>query len=114
MTESTNLGPLTTPFIFDPDCLEALEHDYKYWTNSPSYYILQGSVELTSCLPSGYDGGRSRYYSPAVCPHGYTPACSSETQVEASTEVIYTCCPTYVSLLFLIPIGQRNLIGHVV
>ncbi|KAI3329100.1 hypothetical protein HD806DRAFT_481695 [Xylariaceae sp. AK1471] len=94
MTETTNLGPLTTPFVLIPNCSEAMAYDFKYWTNSPSYYLLQGPIVAISCFPSGYDGGRSQYYSPGVCPQDYTPACSSRRNVGPSTETVYTCCPT--------------------
>ncbi|KAI8627982.1 hypothetical protein F5Y19DRAFT_149775 [Xylariaceae sp. FL1651] len=97
MARMVNLGPLTTPFVLQPDCSAALETNFKYWSNSPSYYLLQGPVGATSCFPSGYNGEYTQFYSPAVCPQGYTPACTAfqpEYPGGASTETIYTCCPT--------------------
>ncbi|KAI1113267.1 hypothetical protein F5Y14DRAFT_418301 [Nemania sp. NC0429] len=88
---TTNLGPLPTDFEESLECARNLNQ--LYWvtitTNNFGYFI-QGPVEQTSCFPSGYNGSRSQYYSPAQCPVGFTTACSA-TKL---SETIVTCCPT--------------------
>ncbi|KAI1329186.1 hypothetical protein F5Y16DRAFT_114286 [Xylariaceae sp. FL0255] len=94
MTETANLGALTTPFVQPASCSLSLSYNFKYFTHSPSYYLLQGPLDQTSCLPSGYDGSSNQYFSPGVCPLGYTAACTDKSTVGSATETIYTCCPT--------------------
>jgi hypothetical protein len=61
-----------------------------------------------SCMPSHYDDyfyGSLGYYSPAICPTGYTIGCSREPTGNAgpsvaATETAMICCPRQVLFLF--------------
>jgi hypothetical protein len=87
------LGPLTT-YSMPQSCSDSLSTLYNI---SPGSYLLQGATDMTTCFPSGYGEFQSDYYSPGVCPGGYTVACSRKSTAGSVTETIQTCCPTYVS-----------------
>lgn len=106
----SNAGPLTTTFTAPASCATATGL-YQIWSSSSSsrsgdgegatatYHYEQGPLaSLASCFPSGYDAaatGAGAYYSPGLCPSGYTAACSSTGVVSATaTETAFTCCPT--------------------
>lgn len=91
----SNAGPLTTTFTAPSSCATATGL-YQIWPETDSYYYEQGPLaSRTECFPSGYDATPSQYYSPGLCPNGYTPACSSTDIVSSTaTETAYTCCPT--------------------
>lgn len=91
----SNAGPLTTTFTAPPSCATATGL-YQIWSEADSYYYEQGPLlSRTDCYPSGYDASPSQYYSPGLCPTGYTAACSSTDVLSKSvTETAYTCCPT--------------------
>ncbi|KAK3312354.1 hypothetical protein B0H66DRAFT_608623 [Apodospora peruviana] len=48
----------------------------------------------SDCYPRSYDPFLGNYYSPGICPSGYTPACTSRNTLATLTETVYTCCPT--------------------
>lgn len=91
----SNAGPLTTTFTAPSSCATATGL-YQIWPASGTYYYEQGPLlSNTNCYPGGYDASPSQYYSPGLCPSGYTPACSSTGVVSTTvTETAYTCCPT--------------------
>ncbi|KAK2596871.1 hypothetical protein N8I77_012758 [Diaporthe amygdali] len=91
----SNAGPLTTTFTAPSSCATATGL-YQIWPEADTYYYEQGPLgSRTECYPSGYDASSSQYYSPGLCPSGYTPACSSTGIVSrTATETAYTCCPT--------------------
>lgn len=99
----SNAGPLTTTFTAPASCATATGL-YQIWSSgsegaSATYHYEQGPLaSLSSCFPSGYDAsatGAEPYYSPGLCPSGYTAACSSTGVVSATaTETALTCCPT--------------------
>ncbi|KUJ10711.1 uncharacterized protein LY89DRAFT_249366 [Mollisia scopiformis] len=74
-------GPLTTTFTPSPACTN------DFYT-APTYYSIGGPLAST-CFPSGW-ASTSQYFSPGVCPEGYTQACAS---ISAS-ETFATCCPS--------------------
>lgn len=91
----SNAGPLTTTFTAPSSCTTATGL-YQIWPGTDRYFYEQGPLgSRTECFPSGYDPSPSQYYSPGLCPSGYTPACSS-TEISSNTaiETAYTCCPT--------------------
>jgi hypothetical protein len=90
------LGPLTAALTLHQSCSDELNKFYRV-DESTSPYIEQGSPEMSTCFPNGYGKYRSDYYSPGVCPEGFTVACSRLTTLESFTETIQTCCPTSVS-----------------
>ncbi|KAI1074572.1 hypothetical protein F5B20DRAFT_563220 [Whalleya microplaca] len=84
---STALGPLTTTFTAPLGCSKDAQELYR------SGYLFQGPKDQ-ACFPSGYVPNNSAYYSPGVCPSGYTIACSHNSFAD---ETIITCCPDFVS-----------------
>ncbi|KAI1818024.1 hypothetical protein GGS20DRAFT_428246 [Poronia punctata] len=86
----SNLGPLPTDFLESSGCETVL--DGLYWAENN--YYLQGQPEQTLCFPSGYVAKPEQYYSPALCPSGYTQACVSTNRVGKISETVVTCCPT--------------------
>jgi hypothetical protein len=99
----TVVGPLTTTFQAPSSCTTQL---YQVFSESESSYV-QGPLFTSGsdCFPSGYDPEPANYYSPGVCPHGHTVACSSLASVSTETETAVACCPTYVR--FPSPAGGR-------
>lgn len=91
----SNAGPLTTTFTAPSSCATATGL-YQVWPDPGGYYYEQGPLlGRTECYPSGYDASPSQYYSPGLCPAGYTAACSSTGLISSTvTETAYTCCPT--------------------
>jgi hypothetical protein len=90
----SNLGPLTTTFTPDGKSCGDSTDFYAIATKPGARYLAQGPRDLAACLPSGYEPARDAYYSPGVCPDGYTVACSQVTSAGDVTETIQTCCPT--------------------
>ncbi|KAI1327698.1 hypothetical protein F5Y16DRAFT_398987 [Xylariaceae sp. FL0255] len=95
----TNLGPLPTTFELASSCMAELDTVYKVFTVETNfYYLLQGPVTATTCYPSGYAANTAQYYSPALCPTGFTSACQSLNQAGDVTETVVKCCPTQYNL----------------
>lgn len=63
--------------------------------SSPCQYLHLGPSTTDGCLPSDWSTGTDAYYSPGVCPTGYTEACSNLVSVGTVTETRATCCPRY-------------------
>jgi hypothetical protein len=78
--------PLTTTFTPSPSCLS------DYYTFSSGELSL-GPPQTSDCLPSGWKP-TSQYFSPGLCPSGYTIACSTVVSIDTLTETQATCCPT--------------------
>ncbi|KAH8901520.1 hypothetical protein GQ53DRAFT_757144 [Thozetella sp. PMI_491] len=57
------------------------------------YYQLGVSTSTSDCFPSGWEPTSTAYFSPGICPSGYTTACSSVVSSGAATETRATCCP---------------------
>jgi hypothetical protein len=95
-----SIGALTTTFLPPSSCL-ARDNIWLVHTTCPDndgcYYLLQGPPTTTDCMPKDYRHENTAYYSPGLCPAGYTPACSAtSTRSRTITETMYTCCPSYV------------------
>ncbi|KAH7398739.1 hypothetical protein DE146DRAFT_500885 [Phaeosphaeria sp. MPI-PUGE-AT-0046c] len=92
-----SIAALTTAFAPPSSCI-ASDNVWKVYTTCPGnnacYFLLQGPPNTAGCLPPGYKFESTSYYSPAVCPSGYTPACSATNTINKATETAYTCCPT--------------------
>ncbi|RYO91962.1 hypothetical protein DL766_002315 [Monosporascus sp. MC13-8B] len=54
-------------------------------------------VYATRCLRDEHRIINKGYYSPGICPSGYTEACSRANSVGTVTEWAYTCCPSVES-----------------
>jgi hypothetical protein len=91
--------PLTTLFVPPNSCFTDV-----YWYSFTSGQSPQpGGTEFmngvhylglpgySNCLPTNW--APSSYYSPGICPGGYTIACSSINSIETLTETVATCCP---------------------
>jgi hypothetical protein len=101
---------LTTTFTPSPYCTN------EYWrvNETGTYsqdnqintyqYMTLGPPSTSDCFPTGYNEAKSIFYSPGVCPDGYTEACSSTVNVGTLTETRATCCPRFVTL----PIPHRS------
>ncbi|KAI1389120.1 uncharacterized protein F4822DRAFT_270263 [Hypoxylon trugodes] len=88
-----SLGPLTTTFTPLSDCTAS---SALYWVNTQStFYWLHGKPLQSSCFPDSYSPYQNQYYSPGICPVGYTRACEfASTNSEGSIEATRaTCCP---------------------
>ncbi|TGO61890.1 hypothetical protein BOTNAR_0122g00120 [Botryotinia narcissicola] len=86
------IGPLTTTYTpTGSDC------DQIFWAqNLKNSWLAHGAIGSgsTTCMPSGFNRETAYYYSPGVCPTGYSAACSSYSTDSSATKTIATCCPT--------------------
>ncbi|KAI0539491.1 hypothetical protein GGR58DRAFT_234794 [Xylaria digitata] len=90
----TNIGPLTTTFTpIGPDCSStfAARKGSSLWAQ----YGVGGDAS-SACLPSNFNDSEDYYYSPGICPLGYTSACSSRVFLpsRSTSETVVTCCPS--------------------
>ncbi|KAI1106456.1 hypothetical protein F4804DRAFT_30122 [Jackrogersella minutella] len=87
-----SLGPLTTTFTPPADCTAS---SALYWVNTEStFYWMHGRPGQSSCFPDSYSPYQNQYYSPGICPVGYTRACESVmTGSGPSATTHATCCP---------------------
>ncbi|MCJ1356986.1 MAG: hypothetical protein MMC33_006982 [Icmadophila ericetorum] len=46
-----------------------------------------------ACYPQGWTNTSTAFYSPGICPSGYTTACITANTAGTVTETIATCCP---------------------
>lgn len=88
------LGPLTTTFTPPNDCTNEAYQIY-YVSDSTGNFYVQGPLDVMSCFPSGYGSEITQYYSPGICPRGYTPALVTSETVGTTINTIHTCCPTH-------------------
>lgn len=106
----TAIGPLTTTFQAPSSCTTNTPQIYQIHTGKEYNYV-QGPLFTpgSDCYPSGYDASPSAYYSPGICPHGYTAACTNlgpaetapppgtVTKSDGAVETAIVCCPTALS-----------------
>ncbi|KAI1399133.1 hypothetical protein F4819DRAFT_430556 [Hypoxylon fuscum] len=86
-----SLGPLTTSFTPPADCTAS---SALYWINTANtFYFLHGSPGQSSCFPDNYSPYQNQYYSPGICPAGYTRACESLSTSASHTATQAVCCP---------------------
>ncbi|KAI0384634.1 hypothetical protein F5Y04DRAFT_277364 [Hypomontagnella monticulosa] len=85
------LGPLTTTFTPPADCVAS---SALYWVRTSStFYWLHGQPAQSSCFPDNYSPYQDQYYSPGICPAGYTRACESVSTSGGVATTRATCCP---------------------
>lgn len=89
----TNLGALTTPYAGGSACSSYAGFTQSDWGDQ-SLFLVQGPVPTKDCFPSNYNPAPDAYYSPGVCPVGFTVACSSINAIGTVSETIQTCCPS--------------------
>ncbi|ROT37216.1 hypothetical protein SODALDRAFT_334302 [Sodiomyces alkalinus F11] len=94
--EPSSLGSLTTTFTPPARCTDLNDIYNIYSDVGPDIgaYQLQGPIDIRNCYPPDYNPLRSAYFSPGICPEGFTIACSRFNSVGAVTETVHTCCPT--------------------
>ncbi len=90
-----SLGPLTKAFTPPASCLTGL---FEITSVGQFDYFQSGALTTGSCFPPGYKEARSNFFSPGVCPQGFTSACSSLNIIGSLTETAVTCCPSYVAV----------------
>ncbi|KAJ5890250.1 hypothetical protein N7504_011060 [Penicillium tannophilum] len=96
--------PLTTVFSPAAACttdtwyIEYLSGTYHYDTaisaTDAGWWLSQGPKEWSSCFPSGYKAATDFYFSPGLCPSGYTVASQSTDSLDGNVETRATCCPS--------------------
>ena len=92
---------LTTTFTPAASCLASSNVWEIHFTTAGAgafdtyLYYLQGPPRTSDCLPENYDPVTTAYYSPGICPSGYTAACSYANTLGSLTETTLTCCPRY-------------------
>ncbi|KAH7137800.1 hypothetical protein EDB81DRAFT_901486 [Dactylonectria macrodidyma] len=87
-----SVGSLTTTFTPAASCVSSLTDIY-----ADEYGAMYGGPLTTDgCFPAHYAYALTNYYSPGICPDGYTTACSSTTPVGegSAVETVVTCCPS--------------------
>lgn len=89
----TSIGALTTTFT-PPDFCSSSTGIYVVGCGGGCEYWAEGPITDTRCYPPDYDPHVNHYYSPGICPSGYTPGCTSRISIGKITETIQTCCPT--------------------
>jgi len=94
----SNIGPLTTTFTAPSSCsLISVDLDGSPIPTSTTYYNYVGLVwpSPLDCFPSGYPNALtdrfSNYYSPGICPSGWTAYPTSNFPDPAETTAL--CCP---------------------
>lgn len=103
MSATTPLA-LTTTFSPPAACttetwwVEYLTGSY-YFTTSVTgplsgWFFSQGPTDWSSCFPSGYQATTDFYYSPGVCPSGYSIASATTISLGTNTETRAACCPS--------------------
>jgi hypothetical protein len=94
----SNIGPLTTTFTAPSSCsFLSVELDGSPTPTSTTYYNYVGLVwpSPLDCFPSGYPNALAdrfnNYYSPGICPSGWTAYPTSNYPDTAETTAL--CCP---------------------
>jgi len=82
--------PLTT--LFDPP-----SSCFSSFFRVSAWDRLGPSPTATECFPSGWNGQPGYYFSPGICPNGYTTASVSTNTVETLSETVVQCCPSAYS-----------------
>ncbi|KAI1377988.1 hypothetical protein F4677DRAFT_32095 [Hypoxylon crocopeplum] len=83
-----NLGPLTTTFVPSGTGCQSIH----LGTNAGVYWLQYGTGD--ECVPSDYSALEGYYYSPGICPQGYTYACRAGVGPTSSSITAATCCPS--------------------
>jgi hypothetical protein len=95
-----SVAALTTTFTPAPSCLSQFYQldnaDGMKCGDKICQYFQLGPLEPSSCFPSGWESSSTAYFSPGICPSGYTQACSSVINIGTVSETRATCCPKYV------------------
>ena len=85
-----SVGSLTTTFTPPPRCLDSFS------TIAWSSFFVAGPLTTRGCMPDNFQFSSTNYYSPGICPVGYTTACRHSNVAGTISETVVTCCPTFV------------------
>ncbi|KAI0848733.1 hypothetical protein F5Y00DRAFT_262204 [Daldinia vernicosa] len=83
----SNLGALTT--AYQPDRTDC--QSIHLGSTTDGEFLQQGTI--SGCLPSNFQPENNYYYSPGVCPQGYTYACTADVVSRTPDATAATCCP---------------------
>ncbi|KAI0383215.1 hypothetical protein F5Y04DRAFT_30831 [Hypomontagnella monticulosa] len=94
---STGLGALTATFTPAPECNSVVSGVVYTQTlddgNTTTYkYHTLGPSETSKCYPPGF-APTDAFYSPAICPSGWSAGCNSIDFIGSLTETRAICCP---------------------
>ncbi|KAJ5111516.1 hypothetical protein N7532_002051 [Penicillium argentinense] len=100
-----SVGALSTTFTPPPSCTTQSNGwwyydssnlgDYPTVTTTGAdieWYLSLGPSKWDTCFPSGYKTGLS-YFSPGICPDGYTAAGQTSLASDNAVVTAATCCP---------------------
>ncbi|KAJ3496843.1 hypothetical protein NLG97_g2356 [Lecanicillium saksenae] len=94
------VGSLTTTFTPAPSCASHI--GYIISSADGGTFAVRGPLPAeTECFPPGFPATEQAYYSPALCPSGFTTAALAAVagiQVAKSTAL---CCPSVASMVFV-------------
>ena len=88
----SSLGALTTTFTPPSGCL-ASTNLWQIWKTG-NWYELLGPPDGNGCMPSNYEAGFTAFYSPGLCPSGYSAASNKTVTIADMKETEQVCCPT--------------------
>ncbi|KAI1406926.1 hypothetical protein F5Y13DRAFT_195924 [Hypoxylon sp. FL1857] len=93
----TNTGPLTTIFTPAPECSSIVSGTSFKQILDDGYttiykYLSLGPNTTSKCYPRGF-ADPFDYYSPGICPFGWTLACMFIDYAASLTETTAKCCP---------------------
>ncbi|KAI4867926.1 hypothetical protein F4820DRAFT_411746 [Hypoxylon rubiginosum] len=93
----TNLGPLTTTFI--PSGADCTSTFIGFVNDNAWVQYGVGGGASSACLPTSFRPFASYFYSPGICPSGYTSACQAQISPSTGTlsDTEATCCPSSYS-----------------
>ncbi|CAN8104286.1 unnamed protein product [Discula destructiva] len=91
-TTSYNLGPLTT--TYSPSGASCTTIYQRLENGGLEYGTINTAPETSSCLPTKYNPYGGFYYSPGVCPLGYTIGCTAAIAGNGLSATAATCCPS--------------------
>ncbi|KAJ8127126.1 hypothetical protein O1611_g6514 [Lasiodiplodia mahajangana] len=88
-----SLGPLTTTYEPPPSCTASFLTDFR----PMDAWDIMGPLETRGdCFPRNYEDDAKKYYSPGICPAGYTVACADLALGPSGGPTLVTtatCCP---------------------
>ncbi|KLU87015.1 hypothetical protein MAPG_06021 [Magnaporthiopsis poae ATCC 64411] len=95
---ATNIGPLTAPFTPLAGCLEQIYGTASTETRGTAttghkWHIL-GGTSAGNCYPQSFVAGPTAFYSPGICPSGWTMASTTAEVVQTLTESRAVYCPS--------------------
>ncbi|KAN0104895.1 hypothetical protein V8E51_010640 [Hyaloscypha variabilis] len=90
-----SVGSLTTTFTPPTSCLTSFSTtEWSTVATGVGFFFAGPFLTTSGCMPPNFQFTSTAYYSPGVCPDGYTSACTSLSSIGTVSETIVTCCPT--------------------